>query len=736
MPILAPAYWSSRVEETLSCYDEALLRQVSARLFKPRSEWPARELIDRSLATLDNAAVLDRRLNDLELPGRRLLACMYHSRQPRWRLGSLLELLAALGSGEGPQHMFSLFESGLLYPDLWTTNTSSPETCGTPTVSHRPHLKNFEQWLGQGSVTGFTVFTHPHILARCAGIDLGLAPCPWVSSTAGGVHEADGLEWPLRLAVLWQQMAPAPLRRTQSGDFFKRDLERLRSDTLLTTPPVDQLAELPDGGLFTVALAQAERILETGEGELRAGPLPVSWEEGLPAALASAWASLPLVEAWNPLDGWAGSQSVGHPYPSAYLLALLLLAQAPPDAWTHPDDVETWVCAHHPYWSGEDLRPSRRRKWVFRFLLGLAFSLRLVQAAKGKDAEWQVRLSPLGRWVLGLGERPAVTPPVTQTLLVQPNLEIVAYRQALTPGLIARLSKFAAWKTLGAACTLQLQADSVYRGLESGLHFDGMLQTLEQHGMRALPTAVVESLRTWANKRDRISVYPSATLFEFGSPEELNDALARGLPGTRLSDRLLAVAGEGQIEFKLFRLVGTRDYSLPPERCVDVDTDGVTLAVDPARSDLLLDTEIQRFAEPMDGTGVGSRRRYRLTPASLAAGRESGLNLTVLEEWSLQRTGQPLSAAARLLLDGAQPRRSARLRSVLVVHLQSEAVADGLVQWPGTRALIRERLGPTALVVALDDLDVLRERFETLGILLEEGSQTPGEVQSVQDNHG
>src|SRR5207253_851122 len=162
---------------------------------------------------------------------------------------------------------------------------------------------------------------------------------------------ADGLELPLRLAGLWQQLVPAPLRRTQTGDFFKRDLDRLRSDPLLNAPPAQNLADLPDAGLLTVALARAENILEGDETELRAGSL-----------------------------------------------------------------------------------------------LGLAFSLRLLQAARDAQGAWLVRLSPLGRWILGFGEAPPVTPPYPQTLLVQPNLEIIVYRQGLTPALISRLSRFALWK--------------------------------------------------------------------------------------------------------------------------------------------------------------------------------------------------------------------------------------------------------------------------------------------------
>src|SRR5208283_4842041 len=130
---------------------------------------------------------------------------------------------------------------------------------------------------------------------------------------------------------------------------------------------------------------------------------------------------------------------------------------------------------------------------------------------------WLVRLSPTGRWLLGLGETPPAAPLYPQTLLVQPNLEIIAYRQGLSPGLIAQLARFAAWKNLGAACLLQLQPESVYRALQAGQTFQSILQTLERHGTRALPPSVVDSLRTWADKRERITIYPSATLFEFAS---------------------------------------------------------------------------------------------------------------------------------------------------------------------------------------------------------------------------
>jgi hypothetical protein len=304
---------------------------------------------------------------------------------------------------------------------------------------------------------------------------------------------------------------------------------------------------------------------------------------------------------------------------------------------------------------------------------------------------------------------------------VQPNLEILAYRQGLTPGLIARLGRLATWKGLGPACTLQLQPESVYRALESGETFETILQALQRHGMKPVPEPVVNSLRTWADKRERIQIYAAAALFEFNSAEELSEALARGLPAVRLSDRLAVVAREGDIDYRHFRLLGTRDYTLPPERCVEVEADGVTLGIDLARSDLLLETEVGRFAEPLERSGVSGRCFYRLTPATVAAARDNNLTLAALENWFFQRTGQALPPAARLLFVGGQL-GPFELRRLLVLYAPTEEIADGLQQWPQTRALIEARLGPTALVVSEEGAAALRERLAMLGVELRSGA--------------
>jgi hypothetical protein len=701
--------WTDELRATLARYRPTLLRKVADALLRSRQRRSDDELIEKLTATTTNAAVIDRRLRDLDPPARGLLALVGLSRQPRWRLGALLELLSGLAAADGLAVVADLFGRGLLFPELPANGAA---------------LASFDDWLGRGSATDFRVFAHPHVTARAIAQD---APLPRLAGTVTevqGVREADGLEFFLRLGVLWQQVRALPLRLTQQGDFFKRDQERLGTDPLLTAPAVDELTPLPDPGHLLVGLGLHTGLLRQDDAQIVAGAIPDWWHAELTEALTRLWAAWPELTAWEPAEGWRGLRRTSSPYASAGLLALGLLAQLGEDEWIAPAAVEEWIGGRHCCWNGQASpvsQPSPPRRegqgWTEGFLLGLAYQLRLVQAAKDRAGGWVVRLSPVGWGVLTGRPAPAL-PAFTKTLLVQPNLEVLAYRQGLTPGLIAELSRFATWKGLGAACTLQLDADSVYRGLEMGATLAAITQTLQQHGVRELPASVGQSLRTWADKRERLAVYPAATLLEFTTPEELHAALARGLPGLRISDRLLLVGNENDIDFRHFRLVGTRDYALPPDQCVAVGPDGVTLEVDLARADLLLETELKRFAEPVATDVRANRRTYRLTPGSLARGREAGLTTRALEDWFVQRTGQLLTPAAQLLLAGPET-PALVVRTLTVVAVPSAALADGLMQWPETSRLIQARLGPQALAIAADQVDALRAKLAELGLSLE-----------------
>ena len=146
----------------------------------------------------------------------------------------------------------------------------------------------------------------------------------------------------------------------------------------------------------------------------------------------------------------------------------------------------------------------------------------------------------------------------------------------------------------------------------------------------------------------------------------------------------------------------------------------MTLAVDLSKSDLMLESELMRFAEPAEaaaGKSKESQQRYQVTPASLRAALEQGLTGQDIEEWFRRRTGEPTPAAVSLLIHGASG-SSISAHETVVISVPDPVIADGLLQHPETAGLFENRLGPQSLSVPRQSLDRLREVLSSLGTQL------------------
>jgi hypothetical protein len=689
---------AERARAALLRYAEPLLREVAQRLLRPRNQWPAEELAERTVAALTNAAVIDRRLKDLPASARKLLAAVGLSRRPVWRVGHLLALLATLGHAEGLTPVLELLGNAFAFPEF-------PEGLGA--------LKQFEDWLGPSGISAAKLFVPPTVSARALNEDLGFPELPAQKLDPRPVRQGDGLEWLLRTAAAWQRVSEGPVRLTQQQTLFKRDLQRFQADALLASPFAEHLTDLSDAGLLALELAIAAGLIEANPYELVRRPAPALWDLRLAEALAALWTSLFTLENWHPVAGYQVAEDGGN-FPSVALAAFLALRSPRPGEWVRAESVAVYLFEKHPSWAATlGKKRESADRWVEALYLGLGVPLRVVEAAQ-EAGGWWFRLGDVGRHLLRGGPVSNLDHDFRQTLVVQPNGEVVVFRQGLTPALVGRLTRFSDWKTFGAACTMELTAESVYRGLETGLTLPEMLRLLEQHGTRAIPATVLDSLRRWSDKRERITVYTSATLLEFVTPADLEAAAARGLVLVRLTDRIGIAASGGEIDYKHFRLVGNRDYEARPQKCVTFEPDGATFAVDVAQSDLILEAELGRLAEPLPASSTGPRR-FALTPASLKRAQAQGFTLADMEQWALDRTGESLSAAARLLYAGSGGVAGSYGRRLVVV-LPTEAVADGVVQWPATGRLVADRLGPRAVAVAEPDLASLLDLLRGLGI--------------------
>ena len=296
-------------------------------------------------------------------------------------------------------------------------------------------------------------------------------------------------------------------------------------------------------------------------------------------------------------------------------------------------------------------------------LLAAAYTLGLVRAAEeGRGRRRVVQLTPFGRYVLALGPTPPPRASFDRFLMVQPNFEVIAYRQGLTSQLVGQLSRFAWWSQLGSALELKLTRESIVHGLDGGWTPESMLETLTRHSQRPLPPGVIDAVKNWATRRERVTYYAAATLIEFGSRIE-RDAALESWPARDqatpviLADRFLLVEDERTVPFNRLRLTSSRDYRRPSEACVTVEPDGVSLALDPARADLLVEAELSRFTDPLPMTepipgqpSAPALRRFVISPTSLRRGLSRGVTAPHLAEWFARRTGGEIPPALQLLL--------------------------------------------------------------------------------------
>ncbi len=617
-------------------------------------------------------------------------------------------------------------------------------------------VRDLEALLEGSGVTGSLLIVHPSALAGARTVRPEGEPPPR-SGPVRQVRESDGLEPILRMAVVWQRVADAPLRQTQQGTLYKRDRDRLEDDPVIAGPIADALEPLPDMPAFWLALARGVGLLESEAGSDRVSAAPQDfWSENayhLLQMTAVRWLAL---RTWHELGGVQRDGAVLElALPYIRPAVLLWLAVLGDDEWVTLEDLESFLRARAPEWDRTTFAapaplepqpaPSARGRaaktkvksdeagsasaTLDAMLLGAAYQLGLVRTGEEtQTGRRAVQLAPLGRYLLALGPPPTPRPVYEHFLIVQPSFEVIAYRQGLTPSLIGQFSRFALWSQIGAALALRLTPEAVYRGLEGGLSPEEVLDILARHSQRPLPAGVSEAVKTWAGRRERVSYHASATLVEFATPADLEQALSdwpagTGPPPVRVSERLILVEDESTIPFSRFRMTGSRDYRRPPEVCVDVESDGVTLTLDLARSDLLVDAELARFSDEQTASSdrpSNTRRRFVVSTSSLARAAESGMTTALLAHWFQRRTGGDIPPALRLI----QSARASRIPPLttsrpLILHSPSAEILDGLLQHSATRHLLGERLGPTSVIIPDQALASFREALERLGLSMD-----------------
>ncbi|MDW8223292.1 MAG: hypothetical protein RMJ82_10115 [Gemmatales bacterium] len=326
-----------------------------------------------------------------------------------------------------------------------------------------------------------------------------------------------------------------------------------------------------------------------------------------------------------------------------------------------------------------------------------------------------LRLSPLGRALFS--QQPcAPDSPSQPNILVLPNLEIIAYRQALTPQDILDLSSLARWKTVSPMATLEMDNTTVHQALQAGWQPDELLHWLERHSSRSLPDTVRSLIGTSAQQQQRLLVYHRATLLEFESAQHREAALNRGISGVIIGDRFLLTEPSHPIDYSHLRVTASLDYLRPTVSQVRILPDGVTLEVPLNQANLLLEAELLQLAEQISIDSVRQLARYRITPNTLQRARQQGWTALRLQEWFLLRCGT--SAPDTVISLISLPHIELQVTHTYILETGSEAIANGLCQWPETAPYVARKLGPTTLAIHGHTLEKLIKTLQSLGAKL------------------
>jgi Helicase conserved C-terminal domain len=660
-------------------------------------------------------------------------------------LAGLVHTLGILGA-EPIESLIKLLELGLLAIE--------------PSAEVGP-VDEFKEVLERGNRTRLRLRAHPGVIngARTAPPPIAL---PKVAGAVRQIRESDGLEPILRLGALWQRVGAEPLRQTHQGTLYKRDRDRLAEDPVMACAVSDALKPLARLPELWLELAMQVGLIErdpAGDRLLAAGA--EFWTDNavhLPQMVATAWLGL---NTWQELEpASADANAAGPALPYLRFALLLLLSTLGESEWAPLDELASQLSGRWPAWdrllfteqpevgtasARRDVPTGRTRgrataqsvptgiTVLETVLVGAAYPLGLVRAAEESDSgRMVVQLTDQGRYVLAAGPTPPPRPTFEQFIFVQPNFEVIAYRQGLTPQLVGRLSRFAWWSQIGAALELKLTRESIVLGLDWGLTAESILEILTKHSQRPLPPGVTDAVRNWATRRERVTYYAAATLIEFGSSADRDSAVAfwpasASAAPIAVADRFLLVEDDQSVPFDRLRLTSSRDYRRPPEICAVAEPDGVTLSLDPSRSDLLVEAELSRFADPLPSTHTerehragSEHRQFLVTLASLRRGMARGISSAQLAEWYLRRTGGEVPPAIRLLLLAKASRVPAlKATRMLVLDLPNAELLNGLLQHPATAPLLGRRLGPSAVTIVDTHLPSLQKALKDLGIDLQ-----------------
>lgn len=611
------------------------------------------------------------------------------------------------------------------------------------------------------------VYSDPRLLR-------GIEPAPPVAlplqpvAVEGGGSARRPAEVSLRLLSLVEALRrQSPFKLTNRGRPPKPLITKLTKalgwDPALENDPHTPLPEAPQ---FFYRLLVGLHLIERN-GEF--GKVAAAAEELLHLPYpAQAWM---WAMAYTSLTGWLEYEPHGAWYSQEDLfgvtrynglraiLATALGALPDPDGWYDFGQFEQalfdrvgerWSLSYLPpfyeqYGGTPAQKAARRADWQKRLrngwaqseapylrhaLAGPLYHLGLVEVGRAGASEGlpdRFRLTPLGKLAFYHSLRPGCPSELPDPALplapessepswiVQPNFEVIAYLDRVTPPAIGFLGKVAERKpSEGAVAVYRLTRETVYAALEGGLSLPVIVEELERGARQPLPATVRRTLEDWAARRERIALYLQADVLEYPEAQLRDAALARhprlGLP---VGERFILVAPKAPRD--ALRGATVIDYLQPPIRCLEVAEDR-TIRLDAGSADFLIRGELAQWATPAEADS----NEWRLDHESVGRAAQGGWSADQILSGLAARSRHALPELVQVAVRAWARKRSSRPHAALaparVLQFAEVEAAEAVAQSALFQPLLGARLGPRTFLVEPEQEAALSERLAQFGL--------------------
>jgi hypothetical protein len=299
--------------------------------------------------------------------------------------------------------------------------------------------------------------------------------------------------------------------------------------------------------------------------------------------------------------------------------------------------------------------------------------------------------------------------------IVQPNFDVIAYLDRMTPATIGFLGKVAERKPSdGGVAIYRLTRETVYAGLENGLSLPVVIEELERGAGQPLPATIRRALEDWSAKRERLTLYTQAELLEYADTVLRDAALARqpqlGLP---LGERFILVSQTPPPR----ALSGATviDYLQPPVRCLEVAEDG-RIELDPSAADFLIRGELAQWVTP----APSDPNDWRLCGESVGRAAQGGWTAEQILAGLEARSRKPIPSLAQVAVRAWARKRQGRavtgMEKTLVLQFADETAAGAVASSALFQPLLGARLGPRTFLVDAKQQKALTALLDQFGL--------------------